>query len=134
MRWNFVGSEMLLLGMVSEATGIAAIALTERGITLTNARAAVDAIDGYGSEPLTAKIPFTLRAKKLLAYAENESYQSEFQEIDSEHLLLGLIHEAEDNLNPDSGGVAQMFRSAGVAARALHGLGVDLALLRTKVL
>lgn len=109
MHWNFVGSEMLLLGLVSEKTGLGAVALTDSGVTLENARAAVDAIDGYGTDPLAAKIPYTLRAKKILVHANNYSYKSEFEEIDSEHLLLGLIHEAEENLNAPSGGVTFFF-------------------------
>ena len=59
---------------------------------------------------------FTARAIRVLEYAQYEAQDLEQNYIGTEHLLLGLLHEGE-----------------GVAARALHSLGLDFATVRNRV-
>src|SRR4051812_43075731 len=59
---------------------------------------------------------FNDRAKRVLALAQDEAVRFGHNYIGPEHLLLGLVREGE-----------------GVAAQALHALGVDLSRLRTYV-
>ena len=113
---NFVGTEQLLLGLIGEGTGVAAKTLKSMGVTLKDARAAVEEIIGRGAGFVAVEIPFTPRAKRVLELSWDEARQLGHNYIGTEHLLLGLIREGD-----------------GVAARVLENLGVDLNKVRTNV-
>ena len=114
---NFVGTEQILLGLIGEATGVAAKVLKSMGVTLKDARVEVEKVIGRGSGFVAVEIPFTPRAKRVLELSLEEARQLGHNYIGTEHLLLGLIREGE-----------------GVAARVLENLGVDLAKARTQVI
>lgn len=114
---NFVGTEQILLGLIGEATGVAAKVLKSMGVTLKDARVEVEKVIGRGSGFVAVEIPFTPRAKRVLELSLEEARQLGHNYIGTEHLLLGLIREGE-----------------GVAARVLENLGVDLAKVRTQVI
>lgn len=114
---NFVGTEQILLGLIGEATGVAAKVLKSVGVTLKDARVEVEKVIGRGSGFVAVEIPFTPRAKRVLELSLEEARQLGHNYIGTEHLLLGLIREGE-----------------GVAARVLENLGVDLAKVRTQVI
>jgi ATP-dependent Clp protease ATP-binding subunit ClpC len=59
---------------------------------------------------------FTERARIIINYASEEAIKLNHDQIDTEHLLLGLVHEGQ-----------------GIAARALQELGVSLEKLETEV-
>lgn len=114
---NFVGTEQVLLGLISEGTGVAAKTLKTMGVTLKDARVEVEKIIGRGSGFVAVEIPFTPRAKRVLELSWDEARQLGHNYIGTEHLLLGLIREGE-----------------GVAARVLENLGVDLNKVRSNVI
>ena len=114
---NFVGTEQILLGLIGEATGVAAKVLKSMGVNLKDARVEVEKVIGRGSGFVAVEIPFTPRAKRVLELSLEEARQLGHNYIGTEHLLLGLIREGE-----------------GVAARVLENLGVDLAKARTQVI
>ena len=114
---NFVGTEQILLGLIGEATGVAAKVLKSMGVSLKDARVEVEKVIGRGSGFVAVEIPFTPRAKRVLELSLEEARQLGHNYIGTEHLLLGLIREGE-----------------GVAARVLENLGVDLAKARTQVI
>ena len=113
---NFVGTEQDLLGLIGEGTGVAAKTLKSMGVTVKDARAAVEEIIGRGAGFVAVEIPFTPRAKRVLELSWDEARQLGHNYIGTEHLLLGLIREGD-----------------GVAARVLENLGVDLNKVRTNV-
>lgn len=113
---NFVGTEQVLLGLIGEGTGVAAKTLKSMGVTLKDARQAVEEIIGRGAGFVAVDIPFTPRAKRVLELSWDEARQLGHNYIGTEHLLLGLIREGD-----------------GVAARVLENLGVDLNKVRTNV-
>ncbi|MDU3272120.1 MAG: ATP-dependent Clp protease ATP-binding subunit [Cutibacterium sp.] len=117
LNHNYIGTEHLLLGLVSEGEGVAAKALTPLGISLEAVRAQVEEIIGRGTTTPTGHIPFTPRAKKVLELSLREALQMNHSYIGTEHLLLGLIREGE-----------------GVAAQVLIRLGADLNTVRNTVL
>lgn len=121
---NFVGTEQILLGLFSERTGIAAEALKAVGFTHKEGRAEVEKIIGRGSGFVAIEIPFTPKAKRLLVCACDEADKLGSKDVNTEHVLLGLIREADESLQ---GG------KHGVAFRVLENLGIDLNVLRTKV-
>lgn len=116
---NFIGTELLLLGLIGEGTGIASRVLKSMGVNLKNTRIEVEKLIGRGSEFVTVEIPFTPRAKKVLEFTLEESRQQGHNYIGTEHLLLGLIRERETKC---------------VAVRVLSVLNVDLAQLRNRIL
>jgi len=113
---NYVGTEHLLLGLLSEEEGVAAQALSSVGATLDKARQQVKTIVGYGEEGTSSQAPFTPRTKHILELALREALQLGHNYIGAEHMLLGLLRERE-----------------GVAARVLSDLEVDPEEVRRKV-
>jgi ATP-dependent Clp protease ATP-binding subunit ClpA len=116
LNHNYIGTEHLLLGMLHEGTGTAAIALTSAGITLEAAQAEVESIIGQGTQVPTGHIPFTSRAKKCLELSLREALQLGATYIGTGHLLLGLIRTGD-----------------GVGTQILDRLGADLGQLRDRV-
>src|SRR5215467_4464763 len=92
---NYIGTEHVLLGLLSEPEGLAARALGPFAISLASAREEVAAKVGTGAEPVKGHIPFTPRAKKVLELALREALQLHHNYIGTEHILLGLIREKE---------------------------------------
>jgi Clp amino terminal domain, pathogenicity island component len=116
LNHNHIGTEHILLGLINEKEGVAAIALTELGISLDAARTEVAEVIGRGAEEPAAHIPFTPRAKKVLELSLREAMALGHNYIGTEHILLGLIREGE-----------------GVAAQVLVKLGADLDRVRQTV-
>ena len=114
---NYIGTEHLLLGLISEAEGAAYLALTKLGVSLERSRHLVLDMIGTGSSQVVGHIPFTPRAKKVLELSLREALSLGHNYIGTEHLLLGLIREGQ-----------------GVAAQVLKKQGVDHGLLREVVL
>lgn len=117
LNHNYIGTEHILLGLISEGDGVAAKALESMGISLDAVRSEVVDIIGRGSQPPSGHVPFTPRAKKVLEYSLREALQLGHKYIGTEHLLLGLIREGE-----------------GVAAQVLVKLGADLPRVRQQVI
>ncbi|WP_277875184.1 Clp protease N-terminal domain-containing protein [Anabaena sphaerica] len=112
----FIGSQSILLGLISENTGLAASALKNNGVTLENARFEVEKIVGRGSGS-RGKAVFTPRTIRVLELSREESVRMMNKQIDTEHLLLALLAEGE-----------------GVAIRVLDNLGVELSNLEDFIL
>ncbi|MDO5030604.1 MAG: ATP-dependent Clp protease ATP-binding subunit [Corynebacterium sp.] len=117
LNHNYIGTEHILLGLISEGDGVAAKALESMGISLDAVRSEVVDIIGRGAQPPSGHVPFTPRAKKVLEYSLREALQLGHKYIGTEHLLLGLIREGE-----------------GVAAQVLVKLGADLPRVRQQVI
>jgi ATP-dependent Clp protease ATP-binding subunit ClpA len=92
---NYIGTEHILLGLIREADGIAARVIASSGLTLDAARAEVETLIGRGSSTPSGHIPFTPRAKKVLELALREALALNNSYIGPEHILLGLIREAD---------------------------------------
>ncbi|CAA3008845.1 ATP-dependent Clp protease ATP-binding subunit homolog CD4B, chloroplastic [Olea europaea subsp. europaea] len=90
---NYVGTELILLGLIGKGTGIAAKVLKSMDINLKDARVEVEKIIGRGSGFVAVEIPFTRRAKHLWELSLEEARQLGHNYIGSEHLLLGLLRE-----------------------------------------
>ncbi|AUY49157.1 Clp protease N-terminal domain-containing protein [Streptomyces sp. CB01881] len=119
LNHNYLGTEHLLLGMLQEGEGVAAVALAGLGVTLEAARQEVEVIIGRGQQRPTGELPFTLRAQRVLgSLAFSEAVKLSHQYVGTEHLLLAVIQEGQ-----------------GVAVQALTGpLGISLDRTRQEVL
>lgn len=108
-----VGTEMFLLGIIGEATGIGAIVLNELEITIRDARIIVERIIGYGNEYFDSEMVFTKRAKRVLETAWEYAKKQNKTKIESSDLLWAITTE------PDS-----------LAMQALEQLGTDVVEIR----
>ena len=118
LNHDFIGTEQILLGLISERSGIAAKVLQKMGVSLNNTRVEVEKIIiGRGTFVGDSEIPFTPRAKKLFELSLEEANKFNHDYIGTEHLLLGLIRQSKS-----------------VGATVLQNLGVNLATVRTEVL
>jgi ClpA/ClpB-like protein len=89
--------EHLALGLLHEPEALAARAISALGVTPEAARQALVAALGslVVPEPVSGKIPFTPRAKKVLELALREALLFGHNYIGTEHLLLGLLDDEE---------------------------------------
>ena len=117
LNHNYIGTEHLLLGLLHEAEGVAAVALRNLGVTLETVQAQVEEIIGRGVQAPSGHIPFTPRSKTVLEASLREALALDHQYIGTEHILLGIVHEGE-----------------GVAAQIIIKLGADLNRVRQEVI
>src|SRR6202000_1878409 len=119
-RFNheYVGTEHVLLGLIKEGSGVAAIVLRNFDVDLRTILNEVEKIVQAGPEMVTmGKLPQTPRAKKVIEYAIEEARNLNHNYVGTEPLLLGLLREKD-----------------GVAAQVLMNLGLKLEEVREEVL
>jgi ClpA/ClpB-like protein len=90
-----IGSEHLILGLLSEPDGLAAKAILTQGVPLDSVRQTITAILPPASEQIPALIPFDSRARKALELTFREALRLGHNYIGTEHILLALL-ELED--------------------------------------
>jgi len=112
-----IGTEHILLGLIDERDGLAAVALESLGIGAERIRQQIEEITGQHPEPSGGYAQYTMRAKKALDLSRREALQLGHNHIGTEHILLSLIREGE-----------------GPAAQVLLELGADLSRVRQQVL
>lgn len=118
LNHTHIGTEHILLGLVSDPESLSARALAQLGnINLVSVKNEIENVVGIGDEPPTGHIPFTPRAKKVLEMSLREALKLGHNYIGTEHLLLGVFAEGE-----------------GVGARVLNNLGVSAEQARGAVL
>ena len=118
LNHNFLGTEHLLLGLIKLGQGVAVNVLQGMGIDLETVRMEVEKQVGTGpDQKMIGNIPYTPRVKKVIALAQKEAKNLNHTYVGTEHLLLGLLREAD-----------------GVAAKVLRALDVDIEEARQRVL
>ena len=93
LNHHHIGTEHLLLGMVVEGEGVAAVALTRLGLDLGTVRRWAEETSGRGSTEPPSHIPFTDEAKATMEGALREALKLGHNYIGTEHLLLGIIEQ-----------------------------------------
>ena len=118
-RYNhsYISTEHILLGIVSEGTGVATKVLANLGVELPKVKTAVEFVIGRGESKSHGEVGLTPRAKKVIELAVDEARHLNHNYIGTEHLLLGLLREGE-----------------GGAAGVLESLGVTLEKARSEVI
>lgn len=107
---NYVGTEMLLVGIASENSGVASKVLKKFGVTLKECRKVVEDVVGRGNGVGSVEIPFTPAAKRVLSEGSEEGRKLNANSVDPAHILLALVKEENGN-----------------AAKILEKLGVDVS-------
>ena len=93
---DYIGTEHLLLGLLSLGEGVAVEALKALGLSLEQLRLEVEKVCGSGGETkIAGQLPLTPRLKRVLMMAAEEAQAMNYNFIGTEHLLLALLREGE---------------------------------------
>lgn len=109
---TYIGSEHLLLGLISEKDSIASRLLTAKGTDAERIQTDIAEIAGIGAPCTLSPSDMTPRAKRIIESSANESLQNGNRYIGTEHLLLSLLNER------DCAGV-RLLESEGISANEL---------------
>ena len=122
MESSAVGTEHLLLGIVTLGQGVAVNSLLRMGVdfvalrTLVQDKTDSDKKKNDSSKP-TGEITHTPRLKKVIALAGQEAKELSHSYIGTEHLLLGILRDEES-----------------LAAKVLHSMDIELDICRKEIL
>lgn len=118
MRYNYVGTEHILAGLLKEGTGVAYEVLTANGVELSKLLQMVEELISIDTEVLLVERDgYSPRAQHILVRAEEEARRMGYESVGTEHLLLAMIKEGDC-----------------AATRLLNTLGVNLQKLFTDIL
>jgi ATP-dependent Clp protease ATP-binding subunit ClpC len=118
LHHDYIGTEHLLLGLAKEGEGVAAVVLTNLGMSLDDLRRSVENAVSSGSDTLVlGEVPLNQEARSALNFAVDEARKMNHTYIGTEHLLLGLLREER-----------------GVACQVLLSLGMDVELVRNETI
>lgn len=118
LNHDYVGTEHLLLALVSLEDSVSARVLANLDIDRKRIKNEIEKIVGTGDNVmLMGEIPFSPRSKKVLEYAVEEAQKMGHTFVGTEHILLGILREGE-----------------GVGARVLESLGVVLDDVREEII
>lgn len=90
---QYIGTEHLLLGLLREQEGLAALALEKLGVSLDPVRAAVEEKIGRGDQPVQEEIDYVPRVRKVLSLALDEAERQGSGYVRTEHILLGIVRD-----------------------------------------
>jgi len=90
---DYIGDEHILLALIHEGEGIAAISLLELGVNLDQAREYVLELSPRGDTLAGITRPFSVRAKRVLELDLREALALDHNYIGTEHLLLALVND-----------------------------------------
>ncbi|MEM9804964.1 MAG: ATP-dependent Clp protease ATP-binding subunit [Cyanobacteria bacterium P01_D01_bin.56] len=114
LQQKYVGTELLLLGVLAQADSLTSPVVRDAGINLQAVEAAVEAVlTPDNQQHLSGEIPFTPRAKQLMEQAIKEAQNLGHSSIGPEHLLLAITSGSHSS-----------------AAKVLKSLDVNLVKLR----
>jgi ATP-dependent Clp protease ATP-binding subunit ClpC len=114
---NYIDTEHILLGLISEDDGVACKVLNNLGVAASKIRAAIEFVVGRGEKQNVGEVGLTPRAKKVIELAVDEARRLNHSYIGTEHLLLGLLREHE-----------------GTAAGVLESFGITLDKVQAETL
>ena len=93
---NYIGTEHLLYGLISEGTGVASKVLDNQGISAEKVKEAIEEIVGVGEEIEDSnQISFTPRSKRVIENAFLEARRTGTEYIGTEHILIGIMKEGD---------------------------------------
>ncbi len=120
LKHQYVGTEQILIGLISEKSGISWQFLGEAGLNLEKVQIEVERLIGRGSKnSMPIFMPFTRRVKEAMESALQESLKLGKNYIGTEHLLLGLLGDVNSlgfkilqNLEVDPSNLEQKLRQS----------------------
>ena len=94
LEHDCIGCEHILLGLVHEQQGLAALLFVSADISVDRVREQVVSAVGAGAA-VAPEVVFTRQAKKVLELAVREARSISHYFVGSEHILLGLLRQDE---------------------------------------
>ncbi len=117
LNHDYIGTEHLLLGLLSLGEGVAVEVLKGLGVSLEQLRLEVEKCCGSGGHTQKAgNLPLTTRLKRVILLAATEAKAMNYNFIGTEHLLLALLRDGESE-----------------AARILRNMHIDVDAVRKAV-
>ncbi|MBS1722817.1 MAG: ATP-dependent Clp protease ATP-binding subunit [Armatimonadetes bacterium] len=113
---GFVSTEHILLGLLREDENMASNVVARMGVSVDKLRQELEKAMPKGEGKTHSDLSLTPRAKRVIDLAYDEARTLNNNYIGTEHLLLGLVREAE-----------------GLAGRTLLKLGIDLETARREI-
>jgi ATP-dependent Clp protease ATP-binding subunit ClpC len=114
---DFIGTEHVLLGLLTLENDAASNVLRRFGVDREAVRMEIEKLVEVGPGPeTTPAIPFTPRVRKAFVLAAREAKAMNHAQIGTEHIILGLLIEG-----------------SGVAALVLKNLGLDIERTRAEI-
>lgn len=95
LQHNHVGTEHLLLGLMRQEDGAAAYVLRNLELDQPRVQQLVESMTRAGKYDPNTRLDLTPRAKKVVKLAIDEARRKGHDDIDTEHLLLGLVYQNE---------------------------------------
>ncbi|MCL2634433.1 MAG: ATP-dependent Clp protease ATP-binding subunit [Oscillospiraceae bacterium] len=91
----YIGSEHILCGLLSEESGVAALALSKQGIVLNEITRKIEVVVGRGIPTRLTANDFTPRSKRILEHALTEARSQRHNFVGTEHVLKAIIRDSE---------------------------------------
>jgi ATP-dependent Clp protease ATP-binding subunit ClpC len=113
LRHEYIGTEHILLGLVTPPSPLVAKLLATRNVDSSKVRESVEAIVRPGRATSRPDLPFTSSAKRILELALSAASELGGDAMNTGHLLLGVIREQK-------GIGAQALTAVGFTADALR--------------
>jgi hypothetical protein len=118
LNHQYVGTEHILLGLLTEEPDMLASVLGRFDLTIDAVRREIDRLIQRGPDAAAVNnLPLTPRAKRVVQLAQQEATNLNQRQVGTEHLIIALM------LEPD-----------GVAGQVLRNLGLKLAVVAPEVL
>ncbi len=92
---SYIGTEHLLLGLLRLESGSAYRVLTRLGVSIDPVREKIKTVLGRSERILIQQIIPTSRVKKVIEISFEEAQRMGHTEVDTAHMLLGLVIEGE---------------------------------------
>ena len=92
---NYIGTEHILYGLTKETDGVAGRVLEEQGIVPDVVLEKIEELVGRGTAQNSQTLGFTPRTKRVIENAFREARKLGSDYIGTEHLLIGVMHEAD---------------------------------------
>jgi ATP-dependent Clp protease ATP-binding subunit ClpC len=115
---DYIGTEHILLGLVKEGEGVAALVLVDLGVNLDDLQRAIENSVNYGTKTLVlGEIPLNQEARAALNWSVDEARRMNHTYIGTEHLLLGILREERS-----------------IGCQVLQSLGIELEIVRQETI
>jgi len=116
MGHSYIGSEHVLLGLLSEKEGVAAKLLSQRGVEFDKIKELIESSVGTGERSNVTAADMTPRTGKIIEISAFQSSRHGDSLIGTEHLLFGILAESDC-----------------VAVKLLSSAGINLNALRSDI-
>lgn len=92
---NYVGTEHILAGLLKEGTGVGALVLNKKGVTIDGVEKLIEENIGVGNPTRLSPQDFTPRAKRIIEISFQIARGMLNSFVGTEHILIALLRETD---------------------------------------